>query len=122
MHWVAVARVSGPAARCSNQACYTGCYTSPEFSGAFEPLPRFERGTYGLRKGCEDLGSHEASRIDDNAITTEANRHASTRIDKQAYDHFVLVDILAAQAAWITRRDRKELRRTLLAIALRLDL
>jgi hypothetical protein len=86
-----------------------------------EPLARFERATYGLRKASHDERLRESSRIDENAITSDANPSASTRIDERGEVDRVLLHIFAAQAAWVATRDRGALRCALLQLLLQLE-
>ena len=62
------------------------------------------------------MASRDSTRIDDDASAVEANPRASTRIDEQAFVDRVSLDLISAHAAWIARRDVRELRRSLLAL------
>jgi len=81
----------------------------------------FEPATYGLRRSGGDLNRCESSRIDGEASMGEANPRASSRIDEQAFVDRVVLDLISAQAAWIARRDRRELARWLIVLLAELN-
>gem|GEM_PF-2660028 len=116
---VATKDVSIPAERCSSEDCYTSCYASTEFPSALEPLARFERATYGLRRHDGfgiDVDPRESSF---EPSVTVPNLHASSRIlvndATTAVDHIALY-LSEAQSSWLRLRDRRLLRRALLGV------
>jgi hypothetical protein len=89
-----------------------------------EPLARFERATYGLRRQ-DDAGirddRREASGRDPRR---EADPSASTRIVEgraAGSGDKIAIKLLEAQSMWLRRQDAAELRRALLAILTRLE-
>jgi hypothetical protein len=91
-----------------------------EPSGDVEPLPGFEPGTYGLRNRIPAAHPCECSRTFDDLPTGDEDPHASSQSLVHRPDR-VALELLHAQAAWISTHDAVTLRRALLRVLTSLD-